>query len=518
MDWHTIQDMPLDHTHIVTTLDEIDEIIIYCINDVKSTKHIMSLCRSQIDLRSTLSGEYNIDLLSASEAKISKEIFGLLLSQKMKISKKELKQMRTYRKEIAVKDIILPYISFTTAPFQATLERFKKVLINPLETKNAFKYVTRYRGSQIEYGLGGIHGATETGIYESTDDMVIVSSDVSSYYPNLAIKNRWSPAHIPNHIFCDLYEWFYTERKKIPKKDPKNYVYKIVLNSTYGLSKEQHNFLYDPLLTMQIVINGQLSLTMLLEMICEKIPEAKPLIQNTDGLETLVPRNKLELYYKICKDWEQITQLQLEHDLYEKIMLRDVNNYIALTTTKEVDKETYDDIKSENPHYVFKEENNRYYYASTKCKGAFEFHDLALHKNKSYLIIRKAIYNYFIHGKDPETYIKSEQNIFDFCAGKKIKGSWEFVEHYVNDGAVKQHKLQKTIRYYISKKGSKVIKRNYIDTREQQLEAGKWLQKLFINYEKKNFEEYDIDYSYYMRVVRKEIENIEKRNKQLKLL
>ena len=128
-----------------------------------------------------------------------------------------------------------------------------------------------------------------------------------------------------------MFEWFFEERKKIPKKDPKNYVYKIVLNSTYGLSNDENSFLYDPQFTMKITINGQLSLTMLYEMICEGIPGALPLMQNTDGLETMIPREYVDKYMEICKRWEDITSLQLEHDTYSKIILGDVNNYIAVT-------------------------------------------------------------------------------------------------------------------------------------------------------------------------------------------
>ena len=44
-----------------------------------------------------------------------------------------------------------------------------------------------------------------------------MSSDVTSFYPNLVIRNRWSPGHFPAEQFCDQYEWFFEERKKIPK-------------------------------------------------------------------------------------------------------------------------------------------------------------------------------------------------------------------------------------------------------------------------------------------------------------
>jgi len=118
-----------------------------------------------------------------------------------------------------------------------------------------------------------------------------MSVDVASYYPNLAIRNRWSPAHIPNEEFCELYEWFYKARKKYDKKNPLNYLFKIILNSTYGLSKNRHSFLYDPELTFRITINGQLLLSMLYEQITLAIPDAQPIMQNTDGLEFIIPSN-----------------------------------------------------------------------------------------------------------------------------------------------------------------------------------------------------------------------------------
>ena len=479
MDWHNIIDMPIHHTTEVTT-EQIPKIIRYCINDVKSTKQIMFLCKDQIDLRRQLTDEYGIDLYSASEPRISKELFLLFLSKQTGIKKYELRQMRTNRLKITVRDIILPYIEFKTATFQNLLKKFQDVVIYPGETKGGFKYSVRYKGVQTDFGLGGVHGARSTKVYEANQEMIIMTSDVTSFYPNLAIRNKWAPAHLPKEEFCNLYEWFFEERKKIPKKDPKNYVYKIILNSTYGLSNDENSFLYDPEFTMRITINGQLSLTMLYEMICEEIPNALPLMQNTDGLETMIPKQYEDKYMEICRRWEKITNLQLEHDKYSKIILGDVNNYIAIT----------EDGKS-------------------KCKGRFEFANLAMHKNKSFLVIPRAIHAYFVDGIKPEDYIKSITNIFDFCGGVKIKGDWSFYEHKIAAGDYSVEKLQHTIRYFISKTGSKVIKKNNTDNREIQIEAGKWLQTLMIDYEDKPFSEYDINYDYYLDKINKEIRDLE---------
>ena len=487
MDWHNIMDMPIHHATEVDS-SQIPEIVIYCKNDVKSTKQIMMLSKSNIDLRGTLTEEYGIDLYSASEPRIAKDLFLHFLSNATGIKKYDLRQMRTSRDQIVFKDIILPYISFETATFQNLLKKFQDVVLYPGQTKGGFKYSTQYKGIKTDYGLGGIHGARTSKVYNSDEDMIIMSSDVVSFYPNLAIRNKWAPAHLPKEEFCDQYEWFFEERKKIPKKDPKNYVYKIVLNSTYGLSNDENSFLYDPQFTMKITINGQLSLTMLYEMICEGIPGALPLMQNTDGLETMIPREYVDKYMEICARWEEITSLQLEHDKYSKIVLGDVNNYIAISEE-----------------------------GKSKCKGRFEYDNLALHKNKSFLIIPKALYAYFVHGIKPEKFIKENLNIFDFCGGVKIKGNWMFTEKKIENGEYSETKLQETIRYYISNKGSKIIKTNRGDKREIQVEAGKWLQSTMINYEEKPFEKYDINYDYYLEKVKKEIESLEPSTNQLSL-
>jgi hypothetical protein len=487
MDWHNIVDMPIHHSSDIT-VEQVPDIIRYCINDVKSTKAIMFHSKDQIALRKSLTDEYGIDLFSASEPRISKELFLHFLNKHTGIKKFDLKQMRTRRSQITVKDIILPYVEFKTATFQNLLRKFQDVVLYPGDTKGGFKYSVQYKGVKTDYGLGGIHGARSSRVYKSDEDTVIMTSDVVSFYPNLAIRNKWAPAHLPQKEFCDLYEWFFEERKKISKKDMRNYVYKIILNSTYGLSNDENSFLYDPEFTMRITINGQLSLTMLYEMICEEIPNAIPLLQNTDGLETAIPRQYMAKYMEICARWEQITNLQLEHDQYSKIVLGDVNNYIAVTQ----------DGKS-------------------KCKGRFEYENLALHKNKSFLIVSKALHAYFVDGIEPEDFIKANTNIFDYCGGVKIKGDWKFMRHQVIDGNYTVDPLQHTIRYYISNNGCKIIKTNILDKREIQVEAGKWMQTVFIDYVDKPIEDYGINYEFYLEKIRKEIDGLEPNKNQLSL-
>ena len=485
MDWHNVEEMPHPHFKPVTDEDTLKSVVEYCINDVLSTKKVYEHSKEQIALRQTLSNEYKLDLYSASEPRISKELFLHFLSEKLEWEKSYIKTLRTSRHVIYLGQCILPYIKFKTPDFQKVLEYFQTKVIT--STKDGFKYSLNYKGVKTDYGLGGIHGAIGSGVYEAKPGWTIMTSDVISFYPNLAIKNGFHPAQLPQKEFGELYEWFFEERKKIPKSDPKNYVYKIILNSTYGLTGDENSFLYDPQMTMQITINGQLQLSMLYEMLSLAIPEGIPLMQNTDGLEMMIPTSMIPVYMKVCYEWQQLTKLELEHDEYSKMVIRDVNNYIAIHKNGKV-----------------------------KCKGAFEWEDLekkkvsVFHKNKSFLIIPKAIYAYFVNGVKPEKFLQDNQNIYDYCGAVKAKGGWHFQKRNIINGHLSNEKLQKIVRYYISKDGDKIIK-CHNDGREIQVEAGEWKQTVLNKVDSKiPFSQYDINLKYYLEEIYKQIEQIEK--------
>ena len=83
MDWENVEEMPHPHYERIVDRETLDMVVKYCINDVRSTKAIFTMTDSkgnkvmvsQINLRAKLSETYNVNLLSASEPKISKEIF-----------------------------------------------------------------------------------------------------------------------------------------------------------------------------------------------------------------------------------------------------------------------------------------------------------------------------------------------------------------------------------------------------------------------------------------------------------
>ncbi len=258
---------------------------------------------------------------------------------------------------------------------------------------------------------------------------------------------------------------------------------KILLNATYGLTNDEYSFLRDRAVTLSICINGQLLLTMLLEMLAEKMP-LELVMMNTDGFEVRIPRAYEETYNSVCKEWESLTKLELEFVDYQKMIISDVNNYIAIYTN-----------------------------GKTKTKGKYEFKDIPLHKNKSHCIIPYSVYNYWVHNINVEETIKGHRNIFDFCAGVKAKKSVErgqssYELHAIAIQDLKITKLSKTVRYYICNKNHDgyLMKRYSIGSLEQ-VEAparkGKifkaWTVKYFNKYFKpKEFSDYNIDYQYYI--------------------
>jgi len=495
MDWYNIEEMPIHYTTRIENDDDLQTVIDYCWNDVGATKKIYEYSKGGIELRAKLSELYNLDLYSASETAISKAILGPKLSSAMNMDLKEFKALRTPRYNVLGRDIILDYVDFKTMKFEAVKTWVENLNIDfhtkmtKEQRKKLYTYNFEYKGAKTKFALGGIHGAAPTGIYESGNGKVIKSADVTSFYPNLIMQNNWSPAHIPPEIFIPEYRFFYTERQLIPKKDPINYTYKIILNATYGLSNEANSFMFDPELTMKITLNGQLLLAMLYEMLGERIPGIQPLMQNTDGLEMMFDEKYTDLYMEICNEWCKLTKLELEYADYTKMIIGDVNSYIAVDTNGNV-----------------------------KSKGRYEWEDQDkkkvgyFHKNKSFLIIPKAIHEYFINGTLPEDYLESNKNIFDYCAGVKVDGRFRLYEKYIEDGEVIERDLNKIVRYYISKEGNKLLKYNKISGTTSQLEAGKWMQiecnKIDVN---KKFEDYPIDKEYYLEKIYNEIYNLENR-------
>lgn len=488
IDWPNVEDMPIHHTKSINTDEESEMIISYCINDVQSTKALVEKYFKEIELRIKLSQKYQMNLMNASNSKIGSELMLKLYCKRTNKDPQEVRKMRTERSSIDCNTIIFPYIKFAQKPFQDVLEVFKNLKIEPnkeQEEENKTKKkkhitTTIYKGFQYDYGLGGIHGSLLNTIIEAKDDWVIIDADVASLYPSIATVNKLYPEHLGPE-FAEVYdEDIVSVRLAEKHKENGDKIiiagFKEAANSVYGKSNDNYSWLKDYQYTLSTTINGQLMISMLAEKLME-IPESQLIQINTDGLTVKLKKEYESLYYQLCKEWEEITRLTLEYAYYKKMIVRDVNNYIAI-----------------------------YSNGKTKCKGAFEFENLPLHKNKSELIVRKAMFNWFVNDIPVEDTITNATNILDFCIGARVKGDAKFI--YLDKNG-QEFNLPRTIRYFISNRGI-VIKKKYYDGRFEYMNAppqrGKtWYQTLLNKYEDTDISIYDINYQYYIIQAKNEI-------------
>ena len=265
IDFDNIEDMPSQGEGD----NWLEMILSYNLNDVLATKALYFKNIHEIELRKTLTKREGINLMNSTEPDMAKKLFAKYLSKAMGISEWDLRSMGTDRNVVKVSDIIFPYIKFKTEKLQQVLEAFKKL---ELGKKDKFDLEIKWQGIPVTYGLGGLHGSPNNKIINSDNTLVIKSLDAVSYYPHLFFKNGQHPEHLPKEIFLPLYEGFYEERKNIPKSDPRNYILKILLNSSYGLTNDEYSFLRDRQVTLSICINGQLLLSMLFERLTLEIP------------------------------------------------------------------------------------------------------------------------------------------------------------------------------------------------------------------------------------------------------
>lgn len=478
-----IQDLPINPDKFILDLDEINTIVRYNVNDVEITRQLFDLTKPMIRMREQFGAKYGIDIINANDTQIGSRLIGKYLCHVLNISPYILNEMRTFRKEIDLSKIILSGIKFETPEFNSILQRFKSTILT--QTKNAFKdlYVI-LQGVKYAFGSGGIHGANNPGVYTAAADESIVLVDVSSFYPNLAIKNRFYPKHLTEK-FCDVYDNIYQTRLEAKRKGDKviDSGLKLALNSAFGKSNDVYSFLYDPAFTMKITINGQLLLGMLAESLILKGIE---IIQvNTDGIMIRCKNESIPEIKQICSIWETNTQLALDYDLFSKVIMRDVNSYIAI-------------YKSDK---------------APKLKGTFMV-DRELYKDHSMRIVRLAVFEYYTNGIPVEKTIYEHNDIYDFCLRYKGNKEWNGEEHSIDDYKEQVTALNKNVRFFISKSGSSLYKKNNKDGREIGIAVGKNIT-IFNKYFHKEMKDYNIDYGFYITEAYKIIHTVD--DGQLKL-
>jgi hypothetical protein len=477
-DW--IQDLPFEHDYC-PKLSDIPTILKYNKNDVDITKRLLDSIIDSVQLRINYSKEFKVDVLNASRTYIGKKTLDKYYSEHTGLDIEEFSKLRTYRNKIYMSECISNLVKFKTPEMNKMLDYFKSYSVGSVD--EGIDYLVLFKGKGYQMGFGGLHSVDRPAIYHSTNDVDIMDADVDSYYPFVMLKHKIKPEHV-HEEFYNILETITTKRLLAKKSGDKitTETLKITINSIFGLYNFPNYWLYDPKAALSVTINGQMFLLMMIEEL--ELNGFEVISANTDGVTTIVPINRKEEYYNICKKWQEYCQFSLSFTKYYRYIRRDVNNYVS-----ESEKEI-------------------------KQKGCF-LDKQSLDKGYNTTIIAKAVNNYFLKNIPVEETITTGNNIFDYCLSEKTGNQFVMEYHYIKDDNKFIDTLQKNNRFFISKKGGTLLKRK-TDNSLHNVALG-WQTTILNKYNENELNYYlsNVDHRYYIAEAKKIIDQIE--DKQLTL-
>lgn len=349
---------------------ELEEVIFYCKHDVDQTMEVFLQQYSEFESHMSLITAFKLPLSYINKTKA--QLSAIILKANKKVYNDEF--------DITIVDTL-------------NIKKYKHI-VDWYKDKNNLDYDKKLKidvaGVEHIFAWGGLHGAKANYIGEG----IYINSDVGSFYPALMIEYDFLSRNVENPMdykkIRDMRLVFKAE------KNPLQQPYKIVLNSTYGASKDKYNPLYDPLQANNVCINGQL---MLLDLIEHLEPHFELIQSNTDGVMfKLESKADIPLYMKICAAWSKRTRMSLEHDHIKKVIQKDVNNYIVVMEDGEV-----------------------------KSKGAFVKKLNPLDYDLP--IINKAVKEYFISGTSPRETINNCKKLIEFQKVVKLSSKFDKAGH-----------------------------------------------------------------------------------------
>lgn len=368
------------------TQAEITETVKYCINDVKETMNVFAENINDFNSLLWLVKTFNfpISYMGKTKAQISAEILECI------------KTDRSDEWDISV----LPCIQ---------LNKYKKAVNWFLDKKNHYykkedgsknMFFLEVAGVKHDFGWGGIHGAKLKYHYKCDRNHLMLHVDVASYYPrlmifhNLLTRNARHPER-----FKEIYDQ--RIRLKHEGKKKEQAPLKIVINGTYGITKDETNKAYDPRNANLVCINGQLMLLDLIEKL-EAVDSFELIQSNTDGLIIKIKKSDFNKVDDICYEWETRCNMELEFDYIKEIYQKDVNNYLFVQFDGKVEKKgSY--VKELNP------------------------------MDNDLPIINKAICDYMLQKTPVEQTINSCDRLVEFQKICKLTGNYEKVVHLRNE-------------------------------------------------------------------------------------
>lgn len=408
-----LQDLPID-PHSSISPGQRQTLLTYCINDVETTRDLYNKLVSQLELRAEMGKQYNLNLMSKSDAQIAEAV---LISEIEQLLPNRISRPRGTPKPSKYK--APEWLFYETPELQQLLDDVlnSEFTINKngnMEMPPALHRRTVTVGNTVyRLGIGGLHSSEKCVSYFA-NERHIIDVDVASYYPSIMLEQALYPPQCGDK-FLQVYKSIVDRRLEAKRKGDKVVAdsLKITINGSFGKLGSQYSKLYAPDLFKQVTVTGQLALLMLIESL--ELAGIPVVSGNTDGIVTMPTEEQLPIMRRYIALWETLTSFQMEETHYRSIHFRDVNSYVAIKL----------DGKS-------------------KGKGAFA--SSSMMKNPQMQIVAKAIVAYCID-KTPVTDTILSATVPELLTVRTVKSGGKWRGEY----------LGKVVRWYWSTDGDPIV-------------------------------------------------------------
>lgn len=212
---------------------------------------------------------------------------------------------------------------------------------------------------------------------------------------------------------------------------------KLPINAYTGALRAKFNPLYDPLQGFSICTTAQQLILQLIHDL-KQVPTVEIIMANTDAVGYTIEEEYQPQALQFIKDWEELTNLEMEEDNIVKMVMRDVNNYCEIVQVGDNDFKV---------NYKGGEFKGKHKFKWNKEEQIFEYSfDDEIEAN-SLTIVSEALLKKLLFDIPIEDTINNCNDIFRFQMITHLGGTYEKCVQESPNGDIE---LQRNNRIYAS--------------------------------------------------------------------
>lgn len=212
---------------------------------------------------------------------------------------------------------------------------------------------------------------------------------------------------------------------------------KVPINAYTGALRAKFNPLYDPLQGFSICTTAQQLILQLIHDL-KQVPTVEIIMANTDAVGYTIEEEYQPQALQFIKDWEELTNLEMEEDNIVKMVMRDVNNYCEIVQVGDNDFKV---------NYKGGEFKGKHKFKWNKEERIFEYSfDDEIEAN-SLTIVSEALLKKLLFDIPIEDTINNCNDIFRFQMITHLGGTYEKCVQESPNGDIE---LQRNNRIYAS--------------------------------------------------------------------